>query len=257
MIPWFQWTTIQLGPVPIQVWGLFVASGMLLSLIILSKRSPRCGFDPNRVLDLALWAIVGGCISARFFHVLFYEPGYYLSYPAEILKVWHGGLSSFGGLFGAAAGAMLFFRFKKEQYAILIVDSLAFAAVFGWMVGRIGCFMIHDHLGVRCSNCFLAIQTPDGPRLEMALIEIVGMIPLAVLFFIARRKPKEGGWFAAVLFVYYGVLRFIIDFFRAADIPGADARYAGLTPAQYFAILLVAVGGYLLTDLRKKQGRIA
>jgi phosphatidylglycerol:prolipoprotein diacylglycerol transferase len=40
-------------------------------------------------------------------------------------------------------------------------------------------------------------------------------------------------------------MRFILDFFRATDIAGADARYFGLTPGQYSAILLVGVGIWL------------
>ena len=122
------------------------------------------------------------------------------------------------------------------------------------MVGRVGCFMIHDHLGTH-STCPFAIQTPGGPRLEMALLEILGLIPLALLFYLFRKKKLPSGWYTAVLFLYYGVLRFILDFYRATDIPGADARYVGLTPGQYAGMMLVLIGAIVAVKI--KRGRIA
>ena len=95
----------------------------------------------------------------------------------------------------------------------------------------------------------------------MAILEILGLIPLAIIFFVLRDRKKPAGWHTSILFIYYGVLRFILDFWRATDIVGSDVRYLGLTPAQYFAILLVFVGGYFFFSQRKNttanDGRIA
>ncbi len=256
MLPWFQYTTIPIGPIHIQVWGLFVALGMALSFFIIWKRSRGMKLNQETMLDLALWMIVGGMIGARLFHVLFYEPSYYLLHPLDIIKIWQGGLSSFGGFAGAIFVFFVFVKKKNISKAMIshIADLFSFSALFGWMVGRIGCFMIHDHLGAY-SNCPLAIRTSGGPRLEMALMEILGLIPLAVLFFVMRKKNVREGFFTSVLFLYYGVLRFILDFWRATDILGADARYLGLTPGQYGSIILIIVGIYLAKKI--KQGRIA
>lgn len=247
MIPWFRFTVFHFGPLPIQVWGCFVALGMLVAMMIIWRRSEQLGLSRDTMLDLAVWLMIGGIIGARLFHIAFYEPGYYLANPLEMLKVWHGGLSSFGGLAGAGVAFWYFVWRRKIALAQLLpmADIFAFAAVFGWMIGRGGCFMIHDHMGAH-SNCFLAIRSPDGPRLEMALLEIVGLIPLGILFFVCRKKKLPQGWYVGILFVYYGVLRFVLDFFRATDIINPDARYLGLTPAQYFAILLVGCGSWFL-----------
>ena len=246
MIPWFQYNIWQIGPAQIQVWGFFVALGMLMSIVILWKRLDALQIYKEEFLNQALWMIILGVIFARLFHVFFYEPTYFLANPVDVVKIWHGGLSSFGGFVGAAIGFVYFYRKKIFPKKLLwsILDVFGFAALFGWIVGRIGCFMIHDHMGRPC-NCFIAIDTPDGPRLEMALLEIIGLLPLALLFFIKRKKSMPDGWFLSVLFVYYGVLRFILDFFRATDITQADARYLGLTPGQYFAILMFVFGIYI------------
>ena len=58
------------------------------------------------------------------------------------------------------------------------------------------------------------------------------------------------GYYIITLFIYYGILRFILDFFRATDIVHADARYLGLTPGQYFGIVLTIVGLYILRKVR-------
>ncbi len=246
MIPWFEWKTIMLGPLTLQVWGLFVAMGMLVGVWIITKRGKRFGVNTDQLFNMIFFLIVLGLIFSRLFHVFLYEPDFYLEHPGEILKIWYGGLSSFGGLFGAGVGFLfLIKKFQWKEKFFLVSDILSFGAVFGWMIGRIGCFMIHDHLGQH-SNCPLAIQTPDGSRLDMALLEILGMIPLAIVFFVFRKKHVAQGWFTGILFVYYGVLRFILDFFRATDIAAADTRYFGLTPGHYSAIILVFVGGFIL-----------
>ncbi len=246
MIPYFEWKTIDLGPLTLQVWGMWVALGMILALGLLKIRSKALKLDTNKLLDLSVWMIVSGIIFSRLFVVFFYNPHFYFSHPFEIIKIWHGGLSSFGGLFGAA---LVFFWYIKRQKIlqkqwIKIADTLSFSALFGWIVGRIGCLFIHDHIGRPC-DCFLAVKFSDGPRLEMALLEILALLPLAILFFISRKKQKPEGYFTSLLFIYYGIVRFILDFFRATDIIGADARYLGLTPGQYSALLLVLAGVWL------------
>lgn len=254
MIPWFQYTVVHLGPIPIQVWGFFVALGMATALWILHRRARVAGLNPDKILDAALTVIILGLVGARIFHVVFYEPAYYLAQPFEILKVWRGGMSSIGGFVGAALG--FFLAIKKNKIARSdmwrAADLMSYAALFGWMIGRLGCVMIHDHLGAH-STCPFAIQTPDGPRLEMSILEITGLIPLAVLFFVTRKKKLAAGWYVAVMSLYYGFLRFVLDFYRATDIPGADARYLGLTPAQYFSMVMAVWGGYALYKIRLKR----
>lgn len=240
MIPWFQYNVIYLGPIPIQVWGFFVALGMLLSMRIIFVLAKKKGMDAEGLLDLGIRTILFGVIFARLFHVFFYEPAYFLAHPLELFALWHGGMSSFGGVFGAGLALYLWQRKQKisKEKLFKVLDLFSYASLYGWLVGRVGCVMIHDHWGKPC-DCALAINTPDGPRLDMALLEILALLPVAIIFYIARKKNKPTGWFTAVLFGYYGVVRFVLDFWRATDIAAPDARYLGLTPGQYFSIVLV------------------
>ena len=253
MFPWFEWKTIALGPLTIQVWGMFVALGMIVSLWHISRIAKQQKMPVALLLDIAMTMIVSGVLGARIFHVLFYAPMYYLSSPWEVIAVWHGGMSSFGGLIGAIIGAGLFVWFKKVPQSMVwsFLDIMSVSALYGWIIGRVGCLCIHDHLGVPC-DCFLAVQHPTGPRLDMALLEIIGLLPLVLFFWVSKKQGKPQGWYTSILFVYYGCLRFVLDFFRARDIATADVRYLGLTPGQYVAIVLVG-GGIWLMSLGVKQ----
>ncbi|MFA4831057.1 MAG: prolipoprotein diacylglyceryl transferase [Patescibacteria group bacterium] len=267
MLPYFHLTIIHLGPLTIQIWGLIVALGMFLSLIILWYRGKKLGADVEQLLDLTIWVIISGLIFSRVFHVVFYEPAYYFSAPLEMLKIWKGGMSSFGGIAGGALGFFWYVWRKKiaKQAIIPILDQICLAAIFGWIVGRFGCVFTHLHPG-RLSDSFLAVKFPasaeaaagklDGARLDMAVIEILFLIPLAIFFFVMRNKKMFSGFFLSTLLIYYGILRFILDFFRATDLMGADARYLGLTPAQYFAILIAVVGVILSFRPRHSGGGI-
>ena len=241
------YTVFYLGPIPIRVWGFFVALGMILSLVVLWKRSEKLGFNAEKTIDIAIWAIISGLVFARLFHAVFYEPVYFFNNPVDILKIWQGGLSSFGGLFGALLAFFIFFKRKKIAWENLpvLADLFAFSAVYGWILGRVGCVMIHDHLG-KLTTSFLSVKTIDGARFEMAFLEILGLIPLAVAFFVLRDKKLKAGYFTGISFAYYGALRFGLDFLRAVDVMNADARYLGLTPGQYFGILLMAGGAYIM-----------
>ncbi|MBP9761140.1 MAG: prolipoprotein diacylglyceryl transferase, partial [Candidatus Magasanikbacteria bacterium] len=222
MIPYFEWHTFFLGPIPLQVWGFWVALGIVVASVIATKRLRAFGIQKEPVLDLFVWVLVAAFLGARVFHIVFYEPQFFLANPFEIFKIWHGGLSSYGGFVGAALGFWLFYKKKgsgwlKKVSLIKFFDELSLAALWGWMIGRIGCFMIHDHWGAPC-DCLLAVNKPEGARLDMALLEILSLLPLGIFLVLWRNKKKPDGFVSAVVLVYYGVVRFLLDFWRATDI---------------------------------------
>lgn len=253
MIPWFQYTVIPIGPLSIQVWGLFVALGILTSFGIIWKRAAKFGMEKEKALDLAFYLILFGLLGARLFHVFMYEPVYFWQNPLDAFKIWQGGMSSFGGIAGAISAFLFYYKKNKigAKEMIANADLFSFASLYGWLVGRLGCLMIHDHLG-RQSNSWLAILTPDGARLETSLLEILALIPLAGLFALLTKRKLPDGFYFYALISYYGILRFILDFFRATDISTADTRLLGLTPAQYFAIIATFAGAKFLLKMKRK-----
>lgn len=250
MIPYFFYSVIPLGPVHLQVWGLFVALGILTSVMIARNYANRHGLDPETVLDLSSWAVLGGIIGARLGHVLLYAPAKYISDPVSILRVWEGGMSMFGGFIGAGLAIFIYSHRTKLDWQSYL-NALAFAFPVGYGIGRIGCFLIHDHPGV-LTSFFLAVKYPGGARLDHGLL--LSIVGFCIFFWFLSieagvKKGKQPQAYLPLFMVTYGTARFILDFFRSYDLSLSDVRYGALTPAQFLALGFIALGVW---SLRKK-----
>lgn len=251
MIPYIEWTHFSLGPLTIQVWGLMVALGFMLGAVASTRLAARRGLKPGAMWDALVWIIVGAFVMSRLFFVVFYEPAYYWMHPAEIVAVWQGGASMMGGYIGAVlAGAFFLHRRKLPFWKYL--DAGIFGLPLGLFIGRIGCFLIHDHPGT-ATTFWLGVRYPDGiVRHDHGLyLSLNGLILFLVYLVLVRKKAREGVLTATFL-VWEGVSRFILDFFRVYEGVGAETRYLGLTPAQYVAILMLAGGMVYFVKIMKK-----
>lgn len=243
MIPFFQFQTISLGPVTIQVWGLCVALGIAVALRLAYFLCKKYLLSSDVILDLAIWVLAGGMIMARVFHVVFYNPGFFAAHPEEILQVWHGGASSLGGFAGAALAVWLFAKKRKFTLKELLpyFDMGAVSLWLGWGIGRIGCFLIHDHPGT-LTSFVLGVRYPEGIRFDLGLLESLLGFALFIIFFLLFKKLIKIRWglVASLSFIAYAVVRFFLDFLRIpASAPGGDLRYAYLTPAQWGMIMII------------------
>ncbi len=252
VLPYFDLQVVTIGPLHIFVWGSFIAAGIgvfLWRAYALSAKYPKKFFE--RIVDVTTWMIIGMFLCARLAHVFFYEPAFFAAHPLEIFMVWHGGLASTGGIFGAVVAALLYFRHFKLpilQYA----DFICAAMPLGWVVGRIGCYVTHMHPGILLGpHALLAVAYPDGPRADLGLYEAIAWLGIALFVWVAHKKQHSPGFYVASVAMLYGVIRFVLDFFRAQDVMMPDMRYAGLTPAQYAMIILFFVGAALFTQSKR------
>lgn len=259
MIPYTGFSTIYLGPIPIRVWGLLVALGLVAGILVARWFAKKQKLNPDIVGSLVMWATIGGFIGARLGHVFLYDWVYYRAHLIESLYIWQGGLSSYGGFIGALIVlGVWFLKHRKEAWHY--ADVLAFAFPLAWGIGRIGCFLIHDHPGV-CTDFFLGMNEPKGlcARFDLGLVESIQNLLIFALFVVllTRKKHLPQGMLTALLALLYAVPRFFFDFLRIYEGPLADARYFGLTPAQYGSIVVAAVGAYLLIRVRTRHGEVA
>lgn len=259
MISYFTLQTVHLGPIPIQVWGFFVSAGILAALVFSLRIAAGRGLDKARIWDMAFGMLVSAFVLARLVHVFGYFGSFYLSQPLEIFKVWQGGFSAAGGVFGAVLYGWYFCRrFKLNFYEYL--DVIAQGFPLGYAIGRVGCFLIHDHPGT-LSDFVLAVKYPGGARhdlgLYLSLAGVVLFLTILIARYIEKRRNKKfgNGFYSSVMFIGYGLARFCLDFLRAYDLPYADVRYASLTVAQYFGLLLVFIGCYNLFQIYVRQSR--
>jgi phosphatidylglycerol:prolipoprotein diacylglycerol transferase len=247
LIPYLQAPSLKLGPLTLEPFGIFVAVGILLAARILGKQAERQGLDPNPLADYAPWGVGVGVVVGHLFHLFAYHPEELSKSPFQILKVWDG-LSSFGGLIGGILAAVVFFRWRKLSFRTYS-DVFALGVAPGWAVARLGCFAVHDHPGVR-TDFFLAVNFPGGPRHDLGLYDAAFLFAISGLLFALRNAGKLRGRLLPLLSLLYACGRFGFDFLRATDLSYVDARYFGLTPAQYGSIGLVLYGLWGLFVMR-------
>ena len=106
----------EIGDRGIRWYGFLLAFGFLLGYLIVSRVMRKEGNKQENIDKLAIFVIVGVVVGLRLGHCLFYNPGYYLSNPIEILKVWEGGLASHGGAVGILLAVWLYARKFKMNF---------------------------------------------------------------------------------------------------------------------------------------------
>ncbi|KFE68346.1 prolipoprotein diacylglyceryl transferase [Hyalangium minutum] len=249
MIPYVNPHSLKVGP--IEPFGIFVALGIFLAARIVVKQSAKQGLDPNPIHDYAPWGVGAGVVAGHLVHLLFYHPEELSKSPFQLFKVWDG-LSSFGGLLGGVIAAIIYFKIRGVSFS-KYADAFALGVAPGWGVARLGCFVAHDHPGSR-TDFFLAVNFPadvyGGPRHDLGMYDAILLFAITGVLFALRNSGKLQNRLLHMLALLYAPGRFFFDTLRATDLRYVDARYLGLTPAQYGCILLVVYGLWGLATKR-------
>jgi len=246
--------------VPIQPFGILVATGVLLGARVSEWYAKRQGIDPGWLADFVTHVIVIGFVACYILNGVFYETETLLEILADpklIFQRWLG-LSSYGGFFGAMFG--LWVWKKRRGFPTLpLADAVCFGFPLGWFFGRMGCFVVHDHPG-HVTDFFLAVDNyyeMGEPRHDLGLYEVLiaGFMMLLFLAIYAKRPDKKDrpmGLWCALMPIVYAPIRFFLDYLRATDLESGDVRYAGLTPGQYASVAMFVVGVLMLRRVLKK-----
>src|SRR5262249_32523962 len=146
VIPYFTLAdkTIYLGPVPIQWFGILVATGVILGVNLTRRRAKKLGYDADKLESFIWWMLACGFVVSHMFDVIVYYPETLVTEPWKLLFIWQS-LSSFGGFLGAIIGNLLWKRFKGRGQPILAFSDLILSVFpIAWTFGRIGCTVVHD-----------------------------------------------------------------------------------------------------------------
>ena len=230
---------------------------------------------PEQVEDLLTWIILGVILGGRLGFVLFYQPAYYLANPAEILKIWQGGMAFHGGLIGVVL-ATLIFAARHNIPKLQISDLVAHTVPPGLLLGRLANFINAELWGrptdlpwgvafpgqaaQDCGQALGELCARHPSQLYEAILE--GLILGAVLLYLAWRRGAfhTPGRLLGVFLAGYGLARFIVEFFRQPDAqfvtPGNPLGLAwhidgiGLTQGQALSLPMIAIGLYFLIRAR-------
>lgn len=254
MIPPYSGPTIlHLGPLSFPIFGMLVATGVLVGHAVVLRLAAEKNVDMGEIRSAAAWALGAGFFGAHAFDVLLYHQEKIARHGIiALLQVWDG-ISSFGGFFGAIAGVSFYFARRRRAWWVH-ADLLIQGLIVGWVFGRLGCTLTSDHLGY-LSQAPLAFAYPSGARHNVGFYEFLytaGVLVPAMLLLRAREATRgyRPGIYVAVAMLLYAPARFALDFLRATDIAHADPRYLGLTGAQYASVAFFLAG---LALLQKKR----
>jgi len=250
LLPYVEHPTFEIGGYEIQAFWVLVGLAIVVEFQIVMRRAPRFGIDRLTTSSLLGWAIGLGIVGAHVFDVVVYFPERLRDDPLELLRIW-GSLSSFGGMLGGLGGLWVVMRARAMTRADMLrfADCLVFALPFTLAIGRLGCGLQHDHLGVESSH-WLAVRFPDGPRFDLGLLEAFYVAGIALAFLALDRRRWPDGFFLGAFFALYGPGRFALDTLRTGDV-----RYLGWTPAQYLALAAtLAAAAFLAHAFARARG---
>ena len=257
---------IEIGSFQLRWYGLMYLAAFACTYLLVSYRIRRenVPYTAETIQDYFVWAILGVILGGRLGYVFFYNFGYYMRHPLEIILPFEfegglrfvgiSGMSFHGGAIAVMIATLIFCRRRGIDFW-RFADLFSSAIPLGYTFGRIGNFLNAELYG-RATEVPWGMVFPLDPlrllrhpsQLYEAFFE--GIFLFAVLWTIRKRVPFTGALFALCV-MGYGVVRFFIEFFREPD---AQLGFVlgPFSMGQLLCLLMILAGGAIYT-LRREQ----
>ena len=212
-------------------------------------------FNIKEFDDLITYLVISIIIGGRLGYVIFYNLGYYLANPFDIVKVWEGGMSFHGALLGIIVGTYLFSK-KKNVPTYFLLDIIACVSPIGIFFGRLANFINGELVGkvttVSWGVIFPAIDSlPRHPsQLYEAILE--GAVLFLILNSVIFRRRYKMGTCSYLFLIYYGIFRITSEFFRQPD-SQLGYLFNLFSMGTLLSFLMIIAGLVILNVLRKKN----
>jgi phosphatidylglycerol:prolipoprotein diacylglycerol transferase len=216
------------GPLQIHTYGIGLAITFWFAYRYLARRLVARGYPDDWLGATFVWIVIAAIVGARLVHVVA-NLGYYTSNPGDVFAIWHGGLSSFGGLaFGIPVGLISAHRRCPQLRATVALDLVTPVLVAAWAIGRLlGPQLMVAGGGKPTSQWFGMYYAGEvGRRIPVPLIQAVecGVIFLILLFIEWRAGPVLAvGVIASLGAGLWGLSRFFDEYLWLTHDNGTDA----------------------------------
>ena len=242
--------SIALGPLNIHLYGLMIATGLILAVVYACRRSREFGIKEDDLIDGVLWVTPFAILCARAYYVAFsWEQ--YADDPISMLYIWQGGIAIYGGVIGAVLGVMVFCRFKKLKVST-VLDLVLLGFLIGQSIGRWGNFFNREAFGAETDSFFrmglhnvkTGVTTYYHPTfLYESLWNAAGLV---LLHFVSKKRRYDGQ-IALCYAAWYGLGRCIIEGLRVDSLWWGPFRVSQLLAG---VSCLTAVGILLWQSFR-------
>lgn len=246
-----------LGPLGIRWYAIFILTGIVLAIALIRWLAAKRGFDPEFLLDIAVWVVIFAIVGARAYYILL-KPIYYFHHPFLAIDTRSGGMTIHGAIAGGLITVWWLCR-RHGQPLLPWLDMIVPGVAIGQAIGRWGNWANQEAFGTP-STLPWAVHI-DPARRPAAYIQyatfhptflyesLIDLATAAFLIWLVLRLPKSSvlrdGDVAWIYFIIYGVARFFIERIRT------DSLYIGPLPAAYWlSFALVIIGVTMLTIRR-------
>lgn len=229
-----------IGNFTIHTYGLMIAIGIILAVIVGMKRAPKKELVSEEVLNIAIVCVVFGFIGAKLLFVLenFRE---FLESPLSVIG--SSGFVVYGGIVIGLVCVFIYCRLIKKisflRYIDLIFPELSLAQAFG----RLGCFFAGCCYGHE-TDAWWGVVFPEGSfapagvsLIPTQLISSAGDFAIMIILMLFSKRAKKVGDVSALYLLLYGIGRFLVEFLRE----NTQGWFGPLTTAQFTSVIFVAV----------------
>ena len=234
-----------------------ILAGWWLGKKLINKRFKSIGqqFNLKEFDDLITYLIISMIVGGRLGYIIFYNLGYYISNPLDILKIWEGGMSFHGALIGIIIGTFIFSERKKIS-CLFLLDIIACVSPIGLFFGRIANFINGELIG-KVTNVPWGIIFPNidmlarhPSQLYEALLE--GVILFFVLNIFIFKKNYRTGTCSFLFLVFYGIFRIFSEIFREPD-PQLGYFLDFFSMGTILSFLMILFGMIIFIFIRKNE----
>lgn len=250
------------GPGGIRWYGIayllgFIIAGAILRIAWKKGRSP---YDPEQVMNLMTFQILGVLIGGRIGYVLLYQTSKFWQDPLVLLRVWEGGMASHGGFVGVCIATLWYAR-QSKQSPFPIGDLIVSIVAPGLLFGRIANF-INGELWGRTTEVSWGVLFPNAPGFALSVARhpsqiyaaiLEGLLPFIYIqwrFWKSDTPSRFPGQLTGEFLLIYSAGRILNELYREPD----ASLIAGMSRGQFYSIFL-ALGGILLIYLARKRAK--
>ena len=249
---------VELGPIKIQYYAVtWLLSAVSIYLFLRSNKIIKeIGLDNEEVNDMVfLYGLFFGAMcGGRIGYMFFYGSDQLINDPFSLFYIWEGGLSFHGGLLGVIISLIIFCRRKNIEF-LRLMDGVALSMPIGLGLVRIGNFLNGELFG-KPTNAEWGFIFPTDPfgilRHPSQLYESLGEgLLLFLILLLISQKTNIKGIVSSSFLIFYGSIRFIIEFFRQPDSHIGYVAFDFISMGQLLCVPMIVIGFIILFYSRK------